>query len=562
MPRWADARTKEGTFAAARRRVHLNRVRVAQVELDVFDREGDRAAVVETRELDEILIDPTGEHPRALLSASHEGDFREAAEDAVPLPVRLTAHRAQLEALLDRDHKMVAVFSGARAGKTHMMAIRCAIGWLEIGGPGIHIGWLAPTRKHTRLAVEKLVIGTPDTPPIFPPGVVVSYPRSEASADQTIRLIDGTQIHLLHGTGDGSNIRGWEFHLLLVDEITAIKDAANFDVAVGRTGRTGGQVFIGSTPINNHWAKTKILDLQTRHIANYRYTCWDNPWFPESEIWIWLESLGGDRDKLPDQQPPLVQREGFGMWARDGVMAFPEFDRDVHVHPIPDMANVTPTATAKHWRNPSHVGVGQDFNDRGHAAVVCTVRADDPTNWRNWHFCFHAEVVTPGYVEDQAVALQAHLREHWGTETCPVACDATGAGRSDDGSVTGDSQRSGAEAAILQSYGFDALAPHYRRSKSGEVSAENPLQKNSLSLLNWLFRRGQIHVDPECEVLIQGLSDLQRKEDGRIDKISAPHSTSDIISDPVDAARYFVWACIGKRWLREIRDSGPRETPD
>ena len=205
--------------------------------------------------------------------------------------------------------------------------------------------------------------------------------------------------------------------LYLIDEITAIKDEQNFDHALDRTARTGGQVFIASTPIQNHWARGRFVTAGNEHVGLYAFTGEDNVWFKREDFWRWVESKGGRRDIEPNEQPPYVQRECFGIWSIDGAPAFPSWDPGLLsiVQDTRDLADlgfddITEQATRTHFGAPSPLLIGQDFNDRSHTATIGKVgvkRGQDPSNWQNWHFFTFDVFQTSEFIEDHAISLAA-----------------------------------------------------------------------------------------------------------------------------------------------------------
>ncbi len=534
--------------------------RLCIVSLDTYERsEADRPILSDSEEIDRVLLDPTGELPRMRRSDYEETDFDEATEGLPRLHITLTAHPKQAEfirSVLRGDSKVNAVLSGSRAGKTYAMAQVAVALWVMIGGPGVAIAWGAPSRKQTRFAVNALCIGAPGSPPILPKEIVSYFPKSEMSSEQAIILSDGFRIDLHHCSGDGDNWRGNKYWGVLLDEITGYQRSENYSIALNRLGETGGPMVIGSTPKQNHWAKQMIYDREGSEIQLHSFSCYDNPWFPLKEIDRLIESMGGEDD-------PLVKREVFGEWVTDGVACFPQWDPGLHTRTEDTrtldalgLQDITKQACSAYWRVPGDCKLlgGQDFNERSHTTVVCGVGVrpgSDPGDWHNWILVALAEYQTGGYVEDHAVNLTKHLAEDFGSGPIPLAADASDAVR-DYSSHTGLTNKSQSNSKILQSYGYEVKAPMYKRT-SGRSVPHNPYQADSVNLINWLFRRGQIIVHSRCALLRRGLSELERDHRGGIAKVSAPGSITDIISDPVDALRYAVEPIFGKRWRLELR---------
>lgn len=523
--------------------------------------------VVESREHDRFLLDPV-EHLRIRRSKCDPDAFDDAAAGAEQRELRLSVHRKQLDFVLNRKDKILAVLSGSRAGKTEALIVWLVLQWLERGYVGATFWWVAPTIEQAHIMVSKLCVSRPgNRPPVLPPELIRSYPEKTTAKVHVVELIDGSQIRLIHSQFKGENLRGFDVIAVAVDEITAIKAIENYEIALNRTIDHDGQMAIGSTPVQNHWAKPEIYDRGKegdQGICLHEFVCFENPFITASAIRRWLQTRGANFDAPPEEQPPLVRRECFGHWITDGSAAFPDFDLQIHTRTgehwwVDDygQSNITAQAGASHWRR-SHgyriVG-GQDFNDRGNATVICQV-AGDPGDWHTWTLYAMAEYVTSGVADTAAVALVGSIKADFRHDPCPLACDATGGSKQG----RGDFSTLGEMAVpTMRAYGFDALAPEYELPKGREApTAINPKQRDSLDLMGYLFRRNQLIVHDRCRILKRGLTELERDDQGRIAKVSAPGSVTDILSDPVDCFRYVAWAIFGRLWQRETRELGRR----
>jgi len=529
---------------------------VVDVWIDVYGRSpADTPELLRSQHYDSVLIDPLSRE-RVNRSAVSAAEFDDLSADADRREVRLSVHEGQLGPLLDREHKVVAVLSGSRAGKSEMMSTWLVLQWVDRGYDGALFWWVAPTVRQAWILVQKLLVSREGgLPPILPRDLVLSYPASSTKHDQIVEFLDGSCIELFHAHGDGDNLKGFGVEAVAIDEICSVKRIENYRVALARTLKSGGQLAVVSTPKKNHWAKAEIHDVSLQpdsHVRSDRFTCYDNPWMPRAEVRRLIETMGGDAD-------PVVRQEIYGEWSLQGAAAFPDYDpqRHLRVEPHYDvsgwgLANITGQAIQGHWRGPAHTCFGgQDFNARSHTTLVMQV-AGDPADWQSWAVYVLAEYQFAGVLEQHAAELVAALRRDFRADPCPLACDATGSHLENSRAHTESTARSYSSVKVLGHYGFDAKAPDFVRG-----TPRNPPQRDTLQLCSWLLRRNKLLVHERCRVLRRGMQELECKDDGTIAKVSAPGSVTDILSDPVDCLRYGVWAIFGRIWIKHLRQQRP-----
>lgn len=548
-----DERSVRGELQRQRAKRRATRVLHCPVILEVYDRgPGDKPEVVDEVLFDEILLDPREGSRRVRSQLENKDAFDLAARLANRKPITLTVHRGQVDPLLNREHKILAVLSGSRAGKTDWECRWLIIQWLLHGYDGATFGFLCPTRDQTRIVVEKLCIGRDA---ILPKELVIKWPKTGQTPDQHIYLIDGSKIRLFHGTGDGDNIRGYRIEAFAIDEITAIHKIENYRIAVNRTLDSGGQVAVGSTPKQNHWAKPEIIDKESEspdEIKNYKFTCFDNPWIATKEIDRLIKSMGGPDD-------PVCRREVFGEWVTDGNMAFPAWDPPRHMRDgdgrhVADygLMDVTWQACTGFWRRwdgkSGYVG-GQDFNINPMTVVVGQAFGD-PNDQSTWGLFVLDEMQTKGRVEEHATALADRY------PGIPLSCDPTGARPGTHASQGEYSRGANTNVKIMRTYGFDAKACAYKDGKAANIR-----QVDSINLVNWLLKRDRLVVHKRCTHLRRALQELETTDDGRIAKVSAVSSITDQLSAPVDALRYLCWSLFGKQWLRIFKREKAGEWP-
>ena len=547
-----DERAMGSRVTDLERQLAEERLVRVKTTIAVFERGPDDTPLLVSEEPDlDLLMDPVSgvrvlRHQVMRADLAHYEDLCGRARD---IPIRITCHEKQREAITNDSAKVVAMMGGNRAGKTEVLGWRLLRRWMLRGGNHHRFWWISPQREQTQIAVGKLCIGRSDKPPILPPALWTSFPRTFRAGDQTIRMIDGSLIQLFHAGKDGGNLRGYDVYDLFYDDLTAIKRIENWRIGKARTIEHAGTVSVATTPIQGHWARSEIIARAPHsggEIVYVETTCFDNPWLKEKEIWRSIENEGGVED-------PVVQREYFGKWVVDGSMLWPHWKPEFHqrtdrldkiVRTIEDLdlpdgyADITAQVAAGFWREHTEditdIG-GQDFNVDPMTTVVCRIfgKPGDPETWGLW---VYDEVQTKGTVQMHCDNLIAR-----GYEGMPIACDPSGARRGTH--VSQGTGKGGATNAILmRRAGFDCKPCHQIRGVP-----MNPGQLDSINLMHVLFRGGRQLVHSRCKATVLALDTQEAASDGRIAKV--PGSYTDKLSAPTDALRYLDWA-IFHRLLR------------
>jgi hypothetical protein len=495
---------------------------------------------VERRPDLDLLINPANGWRRLRHMSTRPDLWDEVAADAKHVEVDLECTPEQLDALTDDDADVNALFGGNRSGKTTTLAKWFFRQWMLRGGPGELMWWVAPSWKQTKIGLRKLVAGQgKKSPPVFPAELVVSFPRNQ-HAEQEIILIDGTKIVLGIAYGEGDGLKGDNYVAAGVDEITSIDQQVCWVIISGRMLDSGGPLGVASTPKQGHWAREDIVAhaAVSTHYRVSTLSCFDNPWINRDVLARKIEALGGVED-------PIVRREFLGEWITVGAMAVPEWRPDEHMvrnEAITVTAlgrlDVTADAADRHWRHehgmrrhePAVYVAGEDFNLNPQSAVIGQLWEDKKTGTRG---LFIVDVVqTRGTIDAHA----ENLSRHYDPRTLRIACDSSGC-------VTGTAPSQGATggmtlALVLAGYGFDARACRYWRGRP-----QNPGVKDSLALVNRLFRQDRIRIHRRCRPLIEALNTQQTTEDGKI--LKPPGTRADRRSSPLDAFRYLCEAVFG-----------------
>lgn len=521
----------------------------------VYDRppdneEGEPLLIYEELDVEVIVDSTTG---RRWLSTDVDPElFRDIARDCRRIDIRITVTPKQKE-ILEDDHKVVAMLCGNRSGKSEVCKWAMVRAWARLGGAGRWFYWVAPNRRQTSVAVEKLVTGSGDQPPAFPPELVVYHPRTPLVPDQEIRLLDGTTIELHHGFSQGDHLKGKRVYFAVIDEICSIRRPEPYQVTISRLTPVGSQCFVASTPKKGHWARSLILSRArdgSGVVSHHTLRMIDNPWEKPSEIARQIAAAGGPDD-------PVVRRDFYGEWIGDGLELWGAYQPELHLVHTDDAwtiealvedgrlptgyKDITTQMAAGRWtlHRPREFGVliGQDFNVDPMTGAVCKVFGDprDPSTWG----LFVVDVVQ---VRGDVHTYADKLEELY--PGVPVSCDSTGAIHG-----THPSQGSiGSQTHVLtmQSRGWFAEPCWGRRGNPA-----NPYVADSVSLVNWLFRQNRILVHIRCKAMVSSLDRQEQTRDGRINKRSGHES--DELSAPTDAFRYLAWKLFFAEWFDVIR---------
>lgn len=549
----------------------------------------------------ELLIDRwTGK--RIMRSAQSEIDGSLARFDALKRRAELVEHvylprrcyAQQLIGIAARP-KVLGIFGGARGGKTQALAEQMADAWAELGGRNVTLWWVAPELADTLRAIRKLIEGeaikggreAETRPPLFHPSLVVDYPRTleHVKRKKPIVLVDGTKIELRYAgrseNKDGGQLKGDAVAFIAVDEGAEIQSSQAWHTLIQRTTDSGGRLSTATTPKLGSPLKHLVYDEgedlvaanDDAYLTGYVHlSMLDNPWITPAQAQRTIDTLL----KEPNGKD-LVEQDVYGRWLTPGQRMWEHFDEAIHVvthhsRKIEDykidgrpLRNITSLVAggffdrteADLWRV-----AGQDFNDRGHFTVIIQIGCpegldeSDPEN----HVVFvEDEVKKAGevyqaakFLRSQAGAMRALAPDYFAGMA--IACDSTGAqDRVTEGNVTSTYTQADAYARA----GFD-IRPCHRSDKGRPV---NPEKRAQQAVAHRLMMRRDLGQDAEryksgdptappstrliinksrCPDLIKGLREQACNEKGQLRKRS--DTRDDIISDPVDALLYILWA--------------------
>lgn len=547
------------------------------------------AAVVDEREHIDVLIDRVDGTRRVRSKVVDQAMFDRLCQVAERIDMPLRCYKKQLAAVMARPRVMVAT-GGVRGGKTTICGESCVDEALEYGGPGSMIWWVAPTLEKTRLGLRKLVLGEDvkesgerrHVAPLFPPELVRSFPSNTRTADQSIRLIDGTAIYLKYA--DSDSLKGDPPQAVYGDEWCAVRDSRaeeTFQQIIDRTTQ-GGRFTISTTPTAGHHLQEVVstaVDLDKWDGSNPRsavvhttFTMRDNPWVAEEEFEATVLTKSGAKTLEEGLKHPTVRREVLGEWVGEGPLLWTKWDPIVHLfhgasRDAEDygLRNITQEAARRffwdHTSSDLKNIAGLDFNVWPMSLVVCQIAchpAFDVTDPANWTLIAFDEVIKRGnvydfgrFLADRAARIRK-LDEHY-FRGLAIACDPSGAQPNHHISgVHGMSDRSSTLAKEMQLQGFDCRPCHYSANGNpiqppvlDSVSLVHKLMRDRLPLpdgVTWQGRkdvpRMLVHAD-RCPKLVQACETQESDDKGKPLKESG--TASDRRSGPPDAFRYLAW---------------------
>lgn len=512
--------------------------------------EDDRAALlVETIPGPEVLIDRwTG--TRKLRSSQSELDGTLAAFDRfkaleehvdhVVLPRR--CYPEQLLGLNARP-KVKGFFGGSRGGKTTLMAEEAVDAWIELGGRGVKLWWVAPELADCQRGVNKLVLGeairggerAERRPPIFDPRLVDDFPGrdnpdgllEQIKRRKPIRLVDGTIIELRYagrggavddqqggGSRRGGNLKGDVCAWIGVDEGAEILSSSTWHTLIQRTTDSGGWLTTATTPVVGSPLKHLIFDEGTDITANdgeyltgyIQVSMESNPWITPREVKRTIATL-----ELEPNGKDLIDQDVRGLWIVPGGKMWEHFDPEVHIVEGPSrlvedyrvdgrrLRAITEGVAIRFFRgtkSPLHRVGGQDFNHRGHFTVVVQIGCPeglDETDSENWVVFAEDEVRKAGepaeaarFLSRQAAAVRSLPKAHFAR--LAIACDSTGAQDRVSESATGNVRSMFTPCDEYIKAGFD-MRPCHRSDKGKPINPEKLAQQG---VLHKLMRRNDL----------------------------------------------------------------------
>jgi hypothetical protein len=302
------------------------------------------ARVAEERPLPEFAIDcATGARlyrdrmsPEAWAAVSEDADTHD-------VPLRLS--HTQARAVLEDDGRHVLASGGNRSAKTTAGLIFLALQWLRRGGPLRRFWLVASTQPKGFRLLEKLVLGTGESPPILPQALVRSMPETHRSSSLLTTLIDGSLIDIKHFEGDpgAEKLKSDAIVCAVVDEAAHLPSPDSLVALQGRCLDAGGRLFLATTPRPDHYLKDTVVDAAQaferlpadapeRASGEHEGARWRVvPFAIVSNPWLDPEVVRRDMAAL-DMEDPAVRRDWLGEWIANSGILWREFSVERHVH--------------------------------------------------------------------------------------------------------------------------------------------------------------------------------------------------------------------------------------
>lgn len=346
------------------------------------------AKVSEKRPDLDLLIDLEA-NDRFLRTQIDHGLFDElaaAADLSIDSPLRCSEIGLRL---VLSDRQTVTGQGASRSSKTQHGVVRSYRVWMLRGGPGTEMLFCGPEVRHAHILMKKWCVGEgPENPAVCDPRLILSYPKTLRDLDQSIRMIDGTVIHLTHLKGDGGNIAGISPVGIQITELAKVKNPSNWGQLRTRVISSRGSIYLDAVPEAGHFVKRSIIDpaLQeeedeqralergddpperTHELVKLHAD--DNPWNPPGS--------GAKAQKaLEALDPRIAARYAGGEWVGDRNRTFAEFLDPVR-HSFDyegwDLAHlgfvdVTRAASLLHFPRPVDWIISADINGWPHSAL-------------------------------------------------------------------------------------------------------------------------------------------------------------------------------------------------
>jgi hypothetical protein len=517
--------------------------------------------VTDERYLDLLISRHTG--IRKLRSEVEDKDAwdRLAHEQAERINIPFRCHEKQKQSI-EAHPKILLVTGGVGGGKSEVGVAKVIDKWMEHGGKGCQIWWVAPELKHLEIAFNKFFVGDFSSgrhqPPALPPQVVVRHPSKPTERDLTAPLIDGTTIRFWHAGNEGQ-FKGLQPSLVVGDEFAEVNNDGVVGQLMERVMRSGGELVFPTTPkvpssvkqIYDDGVELKHWDGSFASKVWTHFTSYDNPWLPDK----WIDDHIATNMRGDDTR---IRREIYGEWIGDGLQLWRLFDPKRHIFrglkDVEDigLVNVTGQALGRFFRN-EHIteAGGMDFNlnpmSLERAQVGCPPGLDEKDP-KNWVVAFVDEVVEPANIYQFADRLK---KDH-GLKGLHIACDPSGAQRSSYQASHGVKESS-TLALELERQGF----PCKPCNRTAKGSPKQPPVKDRINIAHKLMgdrvkigstELPRFIVSDRCASLIKSLESQESDDEGKPAK--EPNTASDRLAGPTDAATYLTWAVFGRKEYR------------
>lgn len=536
------------------------------------------AAIVKDVDDLDLLID-TEEGTRDLRhDFADAAEYDEIADQAdLVLDVPLRCSELGLRILLSPARTTIGQ-GASRSSKTQHGMVWAFRQWMLRGGSNAEAIFAGAELRHAHVLLQKWVHGEKGSPPVCPKVLVVSHPTRLREEDQTIRMLDGTKIHLLHMKTDGTNLAGISPVFINATELGHVHDPQNWGQLRTRVISTGGPIYIDAVPEAGSWIRHGILqparrEAEERAAAAVRgeelgppewqlleLAAEDNPWNAPGEGTKAVEVLEAT-------DPRMAARIAGGEDVGDANKSFADLIRDDHRFEYEGwdvsrlgLVDITRAATASYFPRVAQWLLGVDVNAHPHSALVgkIAVRHEhvldlEPTRYASiprdrWVFVFFDYIQCWGLDSLQAAQHLAKVEGGRFAGAC-VVMDASSANARHNAGGALNANRGIVPRRAFEDAGFCVRPP----GRSTEGKPQNPRREDSALVCRRLLATGAPGSDTagrgpavlinayRCMRFLEALRDQEAEPTG-----FAPKETSNTWADrhikaATDCFRYVAW---------------------
>nr|WP_276600564.1 terminase family protein [Nannocystis sp. ILAH1] len=536
----------------------------------------------------EDLIIDVRHGDRFLRRETSDENWNPKAEVAKLYEVPLRCSRDQLALVMDDSDKHLFASGGNRSAKTTAGLYWIARQWMLRGGNQRRIWLCASILPKAFELLQKLFVGTGESPPVLPLELVKRKPSTPRASDLQTILVDGTLIDLKYYSGDPSaeRLKSNAIIAALVDEAANLPTTNSLTALRARCLDDSGRLFFASTPTPASFLKAEVVEpaiefsklteeeltrLDGAHIGApwiYKeFALLENPWLDRQRVEREIKSL------RPDD--PAVERDYFGRWTTGCGLLWRDFDdaRHVVVHEARDF-NAIGLSTRGAMSLSNHVPItdrvvsmlfgqpsthysavratnqryvlGMDVNCHPMTSVAIQVTApkeaeEDRDQWHFW--CFEQIRTSHGSSFAHADQIQ---NTYFGRMLEPTGKKSPfeGTGIIVDAKALGwdpTAHRFGGDpqgiAMVFGRLGFDLRAPLYVPTEKG-MRPKPPNRKDSFILVKRLLRETRLHILTRCNSVVEAFRRQEDSGDGETPIKNDP------LDSAMDALRYALYGIV------------------
>lgn len=448
--------------------------------------------------------------------------------------------------------------------KTHTGGYWALRSWGLRGGQGEIAWFVGPELDRAMVLVEKWAIGEGDNPPICPPDLMRSWPKSVADlrVNPLIEMIDGTQIQVKHTQRQGKNLTARGVTFVWWTEAATTNSVMDFVRLRGRGVQKRGQIYVDAVPEAHNWVQTAIVEAaaaEAEELANgadYRTTYNVVRLSQEGNPWVDLEEAIAFRRDLDRIDPRIAAREAGGEFVPDTELLLGDvFDAARHTVSPPDgidvlshlgLEDITEQASLRWFVRSHRYIIALDVNANPHTALIgkIAVRKGStpfvPGNWIGvWTDCLQV------WKSDSDVASQRLTEYRNGEYTgAGLIMDATSMLARHNAGGQLNAKRRIRPREVYEAKGFEVRGPQRQKHRASDFC--NPESAESASVVKDLFRHDRLFLDRRtCGPVIYALRNQLAEHDGITPKRASNTASDRHVVAFTDVGRYWAWPFFG-----------------